>query len=91
MTLKTEYVIDENVVNGAGGRADGIIEVYKIDGSGEDAAIRTCYTIDEIKGTYTDVRYIENPLPEHMGQAMCYAYIYASQHQLEKIDVQVTY
>ena len=91
VTLKTEYVIDGTLSMVLEGRADGIIEVYKIDGSGEDAAIRTCYTIDEIKGTYTDVRYIENPLPEHMGQAMCYAYIYASQHQLEKIDVQVTY
>ena len=48
VTLKTEYVIDGTLSMVLEGRADGIIEVYKIDGSGEDAAIRTCYTIDEI-------------------------------------------
>lgn len=91
VTLKTEYAVDETLTIAVEGRADGIIETYKIDGSDGEADIQTCYTIDEIKGTYTDVRYIETPLPEHMGQAMCYAYIYASQHQLEKMDVQVTY
>ena len=61
------------------GRADGII-------TDEDGVC-----IDEIKGIYRDVTYIEAPLRVHKAQAMVYAYIYAVQNDLEEIDVQVTY
>ena len=61
------------------GRADGII-----DDDGE------C-VIDEIKGVYRDLYFLEKPVPVHKAQAMCYAYFYASQKQLEKIEVQMTY
>ena len=61
------------------GRADGIIE----DKDG------TC--IDEIKGVYQDVQYMKEPIYVHKAQAMCYAYIYAGQKQLDTIDVQLTY
>ncbi len=61
------------------GRADGII-------TDED---EVC--IDEIKGIYRDVAYLEEPLRVHKAQAMVYAYIYAVQNDLEEIEVQVTY
>ena len=61
------------------GRADGII-------TDED---EVC--IDEIKGIYRDVAYLEEPLRVHKAQAMVYAYIYAVQKDLDEIGVQVTY
>ena len=61
------------------GRADGIFIKDDI----------TC--VDEIKGVYQDVAKLEDPVPVHLAQAKCYAYIYASQHGLEEIGVQMTY
>ena len=49
------------------GRADGIIEQ-----NGET-------TIDEIKGTYRDLSKLKAPLPLHIAQAKCYAYMYSLQ------------
>ncbi|MDO4341060.1 MAG: ATP-dependent DNA helicase, partial [Eubacteriales bacterium] len=60
------------------GRADGIFreeEVY----------------IDEIKGVYRDVLSLQEPVPVHLAQAKCYAYIYGSQNGLSRICVQMTY
>lgn len=61
------------------GRADGII--VREDG----------VTIDEIKGVYADISSISEPIFVHKAQAMCYAYIYARDKQLEQIQVQMTY
>ena len=61
------------------GRADGIIEEKE----------RTA--IDGIKGVYMDLYFLEEPVLVHKAQAMCYAYFYASQKQLEEIEVQMTY
>ena len=61
------------------GRADGILE--------EDGRIY----IDEIKGTYRDVALLEEPVPVHLAQALCYACIYARQQDLRQIGVQRTY
>ena len=61
------------------GRADGIIT--------EEEGI----TIDEIKTMYADVRRFKQPRAEHMAQAMCYAYIYSKENNLDKIAVQMTY
>lgn len=47
--------------------------------------------IDEIKSMYLDVSHIKEPVPVHQAQAKCYAYIYAEQHELETIGVQMTY
>lgn len=69
----------ENFVISLEGRADGIIEEEN----------RTA--IDEIKGVYMDLNYLEEPVEVHKAQAMCYAYIYASQTGKEKIQVQMTY
>lgn len=61
------------------GRADGII-----NNNGR-------YTIDEIKGVYMDVERMEEPVPVHLAQAKCYAYIYALQFGLQEISVRMTY
>lgn len=61
------------------GRADGII-------NDEEACV-----IDEIKGVYRDLYFLEEPVPVHKAQAMCYAYFYASQKKLSKMEVQMTY
>lgn len=61
------------------GRADGIF-------TREDMPC-----IDEIKGIYQDVTKMEEPIPVHLAQAKCYAYIYALQQGLSKIGIQMTY
>lgn len=61
------------------GRADGIIT--------ESETV----TIDEIKGTYHDLKKMKGPVPVHLAQAKCYAYIYATQKQLAEIQVRMTY
>ncbi len=61
------------------GRADGIFT--------EDESI----WIDEIKGMYTGVEYFEKPIYVHKAQAMCYAFIFAYQNDLDHIGVQMTY
>lgn len=61
------------------GRADGIIETDK------------GIVIDEIKGVLKDLEHLEEPVGTHLAQAMCYAYMYASQKELEEIGVQMTY
>lgn len=47
--------------------------------------------IDEIKGVYQRLRSLDKPLPMHRFQALCYAYIYAKQHKLAMIGIQITY
>ena len=60
------------------GRADGIIIEDEI-------------TIDEIKGIYMNLDALSEPIPVHLAQAKCYAYIYGIQNDLEHIRVQMTY
>lgn len=48
-------------------------------------------TIDEIKGTYTELKKIKEPVSAHLAQAKCYAYIYALQNHLRFIRVRMTY
>ena len=61
------------------GRADGIIE--------EEGHT----VIDEIKGVYMDLVYLEEPISVHKAQAMCYAYMYGKPLEKESIEVQMTY
>ena len=63
------------------GRADGIFPAK--DGSG--------MTIDEIKGIYRHVSRLKEPVLVHKAQAMCYGYIYAKEHKLKDIGIQMTY
>ena len=61
------------------GRADGILL----------ASEKTI--IDEIKGVVRSLDRVERPVPVHLAQAKCYAYIYARQQGLKQISVQMTY
>ena len=61
------------------GRADGIIE--------EEGHT----VIDEIKGVYMELVYLEEPISVHKAQAMCYAYMYGKPLKKESIEVQMTY
>ncbi len=64
------------------GRADGIIS--------QPEEIPTVI-IDEIKGVYMELSHLENPVPVHRAQVMCYAYIYAKQKELSEIGIRMTY
>lgn len=48
-------------------------------------------TIDEIKGIYRKLDSLTEPVSVHKAQAMCYAYIYALQHEISSIGIQMTY
>ncbi len=88
------------------GRADGIIDfdwekhiAIRTDSSDTPVDEQTLPTIeeehqvviDEIKGTYKELRKIPKPVAVHLAQAKCYAYIYAEQSQLKNIGVRMTY
>ena len=66
------------------GRADGII--YD-----DELTSESFVCVDEIKGTYGDLEYLEEPVLVHLAQAKCYAYFLCEQYQLSSIDVQLTY
>lgn len=61
------------------GRADGIF-------TEEDTVF-----IDEIKGVARNLASIEEAVPVHRAQAMCYAYITAVEEDLEKVGIRLTY
>lgn len=72
----TEY---EDLILRVEGRADGIFTENEV------------FCIDEIKGVYKNVDQLEAPVSVHRAQAMCYAWIYAVQNDMQKIDIQMTY
>lgn len=57
----------------------------------EQSVQKVTVTIDEIKGTYHDLKKMKAPVPVHLAQAKCYAYIYATQKKLSAIRVRMTY
>lgn len=62
------------------GRADGIIK--RSNG----------YVVDEIKTTVEDLKaFHDNNLEWHLGQAKCYAYMFAKLNDLEYMSVKLTY
>ncbi len=61
------------------GRADGIIPLPQ-------GAL-----IDEIKGTYRDLSKMKGPVPVHVAQAKCYAYMYGLEKGAEELQVRMTY
>ncbi len=63
------------------GRCDGILINDDVDE----------VIIDEIKGIYMDLNYLKEPIEVHKAQAMCYAYIYGKQENLEEIGTRLTY
>ena len=61
------------------GRADGIFEQDGIP------------VIEEIKGTYGELERLEQPVPVHLAQARCYAFMYAQDTACERIRICMTY
>ena len=64
------------------GRADGLII--------KDDEV----TVDEIKGVLKSISKVEEPVPVHLSQAKCYAYIYGANKKFklkDTINVQMTY
>ena len=61
------------------GRADGVIDTG------------STVTIDEIKGTYRELSHMSGPVPVHVAQAKCYAYMYSMKTHVEQITVRMTY
>ena len=92
VSLKHTTEIDETLAITVEGRADGVITETEMaaDESGE-LGLKEVVTIDEIKGTYRNLRYITEPVPVHLAQAKCYAFFYAEKEDLEEIQVQMTY
>lgn len=82
LKFQVEY---EDYILGIEGRADGLV----LDRDEEGKVVTA--TVDEIKGMYMDVMSFEKPVLVHEAQAKCYAYIVASEYQLETIEVQMTY
>lgn len=73
---ESEY---EDLILYVEGRADGIFS------EGETICI------DEIKGIYRSLDSLEKPVEVHRAQALCYGWIYMEMHELESIDIQMTY
>lgn len=89
------------------GRADGIIDtLWNQRAEAQDSevlieesaglptdmnSVMDEVVIDEIKGTYRDLKRINKPVGVHLAQAKCYAYIYASQNRISTIGVRMTY
>lgn len=76
-----------------GERAGGYSQMTLLQTAGEAelSPAQEIVFIDEIKSLYRDVRLLTEPYPLHFAQAKCYACIYAQQHSLEHIGVQMTY
>lgn len=85
VSIKMDFNIehDEKYVVTLEGRADGIITV----GNEDDLDV----TIDEIKTVSVDVNRMEEAVYVHKAQAMCYAYMYAVDNDLKRINVRMTY
>ena len=78
--LKHEVTDDEQeIVLSVEGRADGIFTENGIP------------VIDEIKGMYTDISRLEEPIEVHLAQAMCYGYFYCCDKDFDGIRLQMTY
>ena len=92
VSLKHTTEMDETLAITVEGRADGVITETEMaaDESGE-LGLKEVVTIDEIKGTYRNLRYITEPVSVHLAQAKCYAFFYAEKEDLEEIQVQMTY
>lgn len=63
------------------GRCDGLLAM-------EDGSVM----IDEIKSSSGDIpQVVEESYPVHWAQAKCYAYMYAREHEVKRMKVQLTY
>lgn len=77
--LRDTLIVDEIAVT-IQGRADGII------------AKGNHYTVDEIKTTIIDLKqFRDENLEWHLGQAKCYAFLFAKERKLKSISIKLTY
>ena len=70
------------------GRADGILEQEETQ---PEASAPCKVTVDEIKGVFADISKMTEPVPVHLAQAKCYAFIYAMHNHCPEIGVRMTY
>ena len=88
----TETVREELPQTAIDEKADGGEETRLVVTPGQEQSVqKVTVTIDEIKGTYHDLKKMKGPVPVHLAQAKCYAYIYAAQKKLPDIRVRMTY
>ena len=80
------------------GRADGVIHNTPMDEDDfsmllfdEEREELPSIIIDEIKGVYIELSHLDSPIGVHRAQAMCYAYIYASNYDYDRIGIRLTY
>ena len=86
------------------GRADGVFfaaplkpekesDAAQEEGASEDNSENASEikVIDEIKGVYLPLDTLENPIPVHLAQALCYAHFLAEKEDLENVGVRITY
>ncbi len=79
------------------GRADGVInnntirDDFSILIFEEEEANPPEVIIDEIKGVYMELSHMTAPVGVHRAQAMCYAYIYATKYDHNRIGIRLTY
>lgn len=77
--LRCDFVVDDVEII-LQGRADGIIH-------GKEE-----YIIDEIKSTVIDLNeFYEENHAWHLGQAICYAYMFAKEQKLPSMSIRLTY
>ena len=79
------------------GRADGILDKYFGETDvydGQENFIegkKANPLIDEIKGTYRDLKKMQDPVPTHLAQAKCYGAIYARETGCPEINIRMSY
>lgn len=76
LAFEKEY---ENFILKVEGRADGILEQ-------EDG-----YLVEEIKGTFRELEDMEEPVPVHLAQAKCYAFMFAFEKKQSFMRILMTY
>lgn len=76
LSFEKEY---ENFILRVEGRADGILE--EPDG----------FLVEEIKGVFRDLETLEEPVPVHLAQAKCYAFLWGMEKHQTSMGVLMTY
>ena len=73
------------------GRADGIFFMKDPEEEAEDTSAGGLWTIDEIKTVFRGLGSMEEPEKVHLAQARCYAWMYARQEGLDRMEIHMTY
>ena len=83
-------IYNEEMLSASRGHSDTSAE-YITDNALSASWSENLVTVDEIKSTYLDIDKLNAPVPVHLAQAKCYAYIFAAQNHLRDITVRMTY